>query len=215
MARDFIRHCEEDREGFFNSLVTMDESWIHYSTPEMKEQSKQWLPKGVPPPKKAKVVTSPKKSMLVAFFDNQGMIYRSYVPQGRTINSELYVGILTNFLSHLCRKRSAKFYGGWLFHQDNAHPNVSQYTKDFMDSEGINLLLHAPYSPDLTPANFWPFPAIKVRLGGKSSCTQEELEVGVEGCVRQLYENGPMEVFERWQHRMKKCIELGGDYVEK
>ncbi|KAG5316919.1 SETMR methyltransferase, partial [Pseudoatta argentina] len=36
--------------------ITVDETWIHYFTPETKEQSKQWTSPSEPAPKKAKIV---------------------------------------------------------------------------------------------------------------------------------------------------------------
>lgn len=41
---------------FLWRFVTVDETWIHHYTPEMKEQSKQWTSPGEPAPKKAKTV---------------------------------------------------------------------------------------------------------------------------------------------------------------
>ena len=42
----------------FLRFITVDETWIHYFTPEMKEQSKQWASPGEPAPKKVKTVKS-------------------------------------------------------------------------------------------------------------------------------------------------------------
>jgi len=41
---------------FLRRFVTVDETWIHWYTPETKEQSKQWTSPGEPAPKKAKTV---------------------------------------------------------------------------------------------------------------------------------------------------------------
>jgi hypothetical protein len=38
--------------GFFNSIVTINETWIHIYDPETKEQSKEWRHIGSPHPKK-------------------------------------------------------------------------------------------------------------------------------------------------------------------
>ncbi len=84
-----------------------------------------------------------------------------------------------------------------------------------MDKRGINLIPHAPYSPNLAPADFWLFPAIKRLLAGISLNTQQELETGEEGCFQELYKNAPADVFERWLKRFTKCVDMGGDYVEK
>ncbi len=151
--------------------------------------------------------------MLVAFFDAKGVIYRTYVTNA-TINSDVYQNILPNFLQHLRKKRPEKL-GNWFLHQDNARPHVSKSTLEFMGKKGIKLIKHAPYSPDLAPADFWLFPTLKSLLAGRSFDMQQELETAVEGCLRQLYRNGPVDVFKQWHKRLTKCIDVGGDYVEK
>jgi len=52
---------------FLRRFVTIDETWIHWYTPENKEQSKQWTSPGEPAPKKAKTVPLARK-VKVTFF---------------------------------------------------------------------------------------------------------------------------------------------------
>jgi len=61
---------------FLRRFVTVDETWIHWYTPETKEQSKQWTSPGEPAPKKAKSVPSAGKAV---FWDSQGVIYIDYI----------------------------------------------------------------------------------------------------------------------------------------
>jgi len=63
---------------FLRRFVTVDETWIHWFTPETKEQSKQWTSPGEPAPKKAKTVPSAGKVMATVFWDLQGVIYIDY-----------------------------------------------------------------------------------------------------------------------------------------
>lgn len=215
MARDFKRLHFQQGEAFLQSIVTMDESWILYSTPEMKRQSMQWIEKGSNPPTKARVVGSQKKVMLVAFFDFKGMIYQHYVPPGTTINSAYYCKVLTQFLRHLQTKRPEKIRDGWLFHQDNARPHTSRETTQFMEAKSIKTLYHAPYSPDLAPCDFFLFPRLKVLLAGQKFDTENELKVSVQGFLADLSKEGFLFVFEKWAERLDKCIRLEGNYVEK
>jgi Transposase. len=215
MAKDFKSAYFKTGKAFLDSIVTMDESWILYSTPEMKRMSAQWLTKGSNPPKKAKVVGSEKKLMLIAFFDSKGMIYQTYLPKGHTINSDYYIKVLSTFLKHLRKKRPEKIAQGWLLHQDNARPHVSRATADFMVKKDIKILPHAPYSPDLAPCDFWLFPQLKTKLSGIRFDTEIELRTGVEGALKDLTAGGVLHVFEKWHARLIKCIEVGGGYVEK
>eukprot|EP00095_Tigriopus_kingsejongensis_P003660 snap_masked-scaffold11_size778918-processed-gene-2.4 protein:Tk03660 transcript:snap_masked-scaffold11_size778918-processed-gene-2.4-mRNA-1 annotation:"mariner transposase" len=144
----------------------MDESWLSFFTPEMKSHWMQWLPKGAPPPNKAKVQYSTKKLMLIAFFDIKGMVYQHWLPKGQTINSTYNCQVISNFLRHLRQKRPEKFVQGWILHQDNARPHVSKQTLGFFDKKKIKTLPNALYSPDLAPSDFWLFPSLKAKLAG-------------------------------------------------
>jgi len=52
---------------FLRRFVTVDETWIHWYTPETKEKSKQWTSPDEPAPKEAKTVPSAGQVMATVF----------------------------------------------------------------------------------------------------------------------------------------------------
>lgn len=42
LSREFLWRHEEEGKEFLNSIVTADETLVHYFIPQKKEQSKQW-----------------------------------------------------------------------------------------------------------------------------------------------------------------------------
>ena len=76
--------------------------------------------------------------------------------------------VLSKFLGSSYEEKAEKICQGWLLHQDNARPHISKATMDFIAKHGINLLNHAPYSPDLAPCDFWLFPHLKTLLAGNT-----------------------------------------------
>jgi Transposase (partial DDE domain) len=80
--------------SLLNNIVTMDESAVSFHTPETKKkQSRQWFKKGTPGPVKAKVHATRSKQMILAFFDNKGIIYTIYVcSQGGHSHCHLHCG---------------------------------------------------------------------------------------------------------------------------
>jgi len=56
---------------FLHRFVTVDETWIHWYTPETKEQSKQWTLPGEPAPKKATTVPLAGKVIATVFWGSQ------------------------------------------------------------------------------------------------------------------------------------------------
>ena len=55
---------------FLRRFVTVDETWMHWYTPETKEQLKQWTSPGERAPKKAKTLLSAGKIMATVFWDS-------------------------------------------------------------------------------------------------------------------------------------------------
>src|ERR1700755_1274779 len=86
---------------FLRRFVTVDETWIHWYTPETKEQSKQWTSRGERAPKKAKTVVSAGKGMSTAFWDLQGVIYLHYLEKGKTVTGLYYAELLGRFDAEL------------------------------------------------------------------------------------------------------------------
>ena len=214
LAEEFVRRAGTNPGAFLGSIVTMDKSAVSFHTPESKEQSKQWLPKGQSGPIKAKVHTTRKKQMVMAFFDAEGPIYHHYVATGTKVNGDYIIEVMANFLKIFKRKRPLKASKKWILHWDNAPVHTSTAVQDFLDAKRVVTLPHAPYSPDLAPADFWFFPKIKAALAG----------INIEGnSVRKEWERvlGTIdppdysEAFQRWLDRQQKSIRLAGGYVEK
>ncbi len=82
--------------GFLKRLVTMDETWVYTYDPLNKVQASQWLSSGEPRPSHPKRPRAVGKCMLITFCDWKGMVYHEYV-RGRTVNSDLFVRILSRF----------------------------------------------------------------------------------------------------------------------
>ena len=74
-SKDCLELFKRNPNEFLLRFVTVDETWIHYCTPETNQQSKKWVSSGEPSPKKAKVSLSANKVMVTVFCDARGMIH--------------------------------------------------------------------------------------------------------------------------------------------
>ncbi|UYV74996.1 POLG [Cordylochernes scorpioides] len=70
-----------DGDQLFSHIVTGDESWVHHSTPETKQQSMVWKKPEESAPKKAKVTISAGKVMAIVFWDCKGVLLVGYLSQ--------------------------------------------------------------------------------------------------------------------------------------
>ncbi len=78
---------------FFDNVITADETWVHYDTPETKRQSMKWKHTESPVAKKFKETISAKKTMASVFWDVQGIILCEFLPKGETINANRYIDV--------------------------------------------------------------------------------------------------------------------------
>jgi len=79
---------------FFYSIVTTDETWMHYFTPESKRSSVQWRHPGSLKPKKGKTKFSAGKVMATIFWDSKGVLYVDFLTERHKINNEYYLALL-------------------------------------------------------------------------------------------------------------------------
>jgi len=97
---DRVSICTDLREraqndlNFMSSVITGDESWVYGYDPERKQMSSQWKTASSPRPKKARQVKSNVKTMLIAFFDIDGLVHHEYVPRGQKVNKKFYKTVL-------------------------------------------------------------------------------------------------------------------------
>ena len=92
---------------FFKKIVTGDETWCFAYDTTTKRQSAAWDGETSPRPKKLRFLKSRVKSMLVIFFDWQGVIHEEFVPEGGTINAVYYKGVMERLRNRIRRVRPA------------------------------------------------------------------------------------------------------------
>jgi hypothetical protein len=161
----------------------MDESATSFHTPRTKRESKQWVKKGQPGPRKVKVHGTRTKKMVLAFFDAKGIIYTNYVPKGETVNAEYIKKALARFLKVFKANKPIMSSQDWFLHWDNAPVHTAATVQEYLEAKGIKTLQHLPSLPDLALTDFFLFPRVKSELAGLSM-KQESFQKSWEGVVR-------------------------------
>ena len=145
-----------------------------------------------------------------------GIVYMNYMPVGVTVNAAYLIDILGSFLKAMRVKRPHLIASNdWVLHWDNAPVHTARLATEFIAKKGIKMVPHAPYLPDLAPADFWLFPKIKANLALDGLI----IENSVHNSWERLAYTIPTEEFratwDKWLERHEKCIRIGGEYVEK
>ena len=73
---------------------------------------------------------------------------------------------------------------------------------------------HPPYSPDVTPSNFFLFPWLKNVFKEKCFADVEEVEKKMAEALKALKINEFKNCFEQWKKHLNRCIASNGEYFE-
>ena len=105
--------------------------------------------------KKACQVHSNVKSMLIVFFNIQGIVHKEFIPPSQTVNDKFYCEVLKRLREGIRRKRPEKWKkNNWFLHHDNA-PAHTSLVQQFLTSENITVIPHpTPIRLTLPPATF-------------------------------------------------------------
>ncbi len=152
--RDWLEAIES--ENILECVITCDESWLFEYDPETKRKSMQWVGEVEAKPNKARISKSPVKSMLVAFFDKEGLIHKEFLLENTTMNAELYLNIVQHVREQICRVRP-EFWANnsWLFYQDNTPVHFAFKICDFFAQNQVNVLDHPYIHPISLHATFF------------------------------------------------------------
>ena len=214
-ALTFLTRYHEEGDEMLNHIVTGDETWVSHVTPESKQQSSQWKHIASPRVKKFKQTISTRKMMCTVFWDRQGVLLVEFMVRGTTINSAAYCETLKKLRREIQNKRRGMLSRGVLLLHDNALPHTAALTQNLITSFGWEQIDHPPYSPDLAPSDFHLFLHLKKFLAGQRFENDDDLKDAVKKWLTSqaaaFYEEGVQKLVPRYD----KCLNNGGDYVEK
>lgn len=214
-ALTFLLRYSEEGDDFLSQIVTGDETWVAYDTPESKQQSMEWRHSSSPTKVKFKRTISVRKIMCTVYWDRNGVLLVEFLHRGDTINSTTYCETLKKLRRAIQNKRRGMLSRGIVLLHDNARPHTAKRTQDLIASFGWEQLDHPPYSPDLAPSDYHMFLHLKKHLGGLRHNDDDAVKTTVlqwlSHQAADFYEEGIQKLVVRYD----KCLNIGGNYVEK
>ena len=87
-SKCYLQLFQDNKKEFLCKYVTMDETWIHYFTPESNWLLAVWTAACESHPKRSKMQTSADMVLASIFWDAQGILLIDYLEKGRTINTK-------------------------------------------------------------------------------------------------------------------------------
>ncbi|UYV83854.1 hypothetical protein LAZ67_X000432 [Cordylochernes scorpioides] len=199
--KNMVEMTRTDPE-WMQKIITEDETWVYQYDPETKRQSSQWIERGEPKPKKARFTKSKVKTLLVTLFDINGLVHHEFIPFGRTINQEVYLGIMRRLREAVRLKRPERWQNNdWILHIDNARPHTAHVVLQFLAKHSTIHIPHPPYSPDLAPNDFFLYPKLKMKLKGRKFDNVDMIQAESKATLRNLSKSDFISCFDNWKKR--------------
>lgn len=104
--KECLRIFSRNPNEILRRFITVDETWIHHTTPEGKQQSKQWISTNEGAPKKTKMGQSVNKVMSTLFWNLLGVIRIDDLVKSKTITGEYCPHPMDRFDTVVKQKRS-------------------------------------------------------------------------------------------------------------
>lgn len=203
---------KEQNDPFLDRLMTSDEKWIYFDN---TERSYAWLDKGQPSCSTPKPSIHRKKVMLCIWWCPKGVVFWELLPDGQSINGELYVRQLTKVNAALTDKWPALVNRSKVIYQhDNARPHIAKVVKEKLTDLKWEVIPHPPYSPDLAPSDYHLFLSMSNAFKGQKFTNRDEVHRAVTNFLEvkgyQFCADGIKKLKERWV----KTVDCNGDYFD-
>ena len=201
VAEDMLEQVNSD-PTFIQRIITGDETWVYEFDMQTSQQAAEWRYPHEPKPKKPRQSRSKVKVILLGFFDYHGVVHSEFVPNGSTVNKEYYLEVMRRLRENVRRKRPNLWKeNSWILHHDNAPSHKAHIVNTFLTKNSTNIIEQPPYSPDLTPCDFFLFPKLKLPLRGRRFESIEAIKENSLKELKKISSNAFKRCFDDWTNR--------------
>ena len=142
------------------------------------------------------------KMLYAIFFNSSGPVVQVPCPSGHTVTGRFYKkSVLKKVKEFNNKKRPSKGWSGVHLLHDNASSHKCEVVKSFFASEKVKVLNHPPYSPDLSPCDFFLFPRLRKMLSGNKYTSRSSLGSAIYQCLQQIPKEDYLPAFRDWVKR--------------
>jgi histone-lysine N-methyltransferase SETMAR len=166
-ARTLLQALRNDQSQNFSYIMTGDESWFYYNyeSPTVFARARDEVVPRVSP------TIGSKKVMITIFFTANRLMRLVYLPQGQKCNKEHFINEILEGINDECNHDTGYRVTKTLkIHMDNCRVHNAMEASQAIGRIKIKRLAHPPYSPDLSPCDFWFFGWAKTALQNRR-CT--------------------------------------------
>ena len=161
LASQVIEKYDKCDPRRLEEIVTGDETWIYHFQPDSKAKNKVWVSSEGDRPVIAPRCKTSNRMLYAIFFDSKGPVLQISVPKGSSVTGKFYrESVLTQLVDFYQKRRLRTGVRGIKLLHDNAPAHKSATVQEYQKESGLDVLEYPPYSPYLSPCDFWLFPIL-------------------------------------------------------
>ena len=121
--------------------------------------------------------------MYAIFFNSGGPVVQVPCPSGHTVTGRFYKNSVLKKVKEFDQAKDGQESTFYM----TTPPLISvRLLSLFLASEKVKVLNHPPYSPDLSPCDFFLFPRLKKMLSGNKYTSRSSLGSAIYQCLKQI-----------------------------
>ena len=93
------------------------------------------------------------------------------------------------------------------------YPGICLTTEE-KGGKSIPVVPQSPYSPDLSPCDFFLFPRLKNHFKGRHFGTLDNIQKSVTVELKGKPAEAFQDCYEQWKQRFRRCVAAQGNYFE-
>ncbi|CAF1433346.1 unnamed protein product, partial [Rotaria sp. Silwood1] len=165
-----LRICRQNLEKLRNEtwhlcdVITGDETWIYHRQIGRKSSNATWVGENKPPRTIVRRNRFEPRTLFCFFFKSTGSLLIHKVDKDKTIDHDYYIDNCLIPVINEIRKKEKSSRTTYKMLHNNGPPHTHPDVIDYLMEEGIEIIPHPPYSPDLAPCDFWLNDYIKNKL---------------------------------------------------
>uniref|UniRef100_A0A914PQU3 DUF4817 domain-containing protein n=1 Tax=Panagrolaimus davidi TaxID=227884 RepID=A0A914PQU3_9BILA len=203
--------------NFFQRIDWSDEAHFHLDGGVNKQDFRYWSTEN-PHWHRSQALYPPRVTVWAAI-GSSGII-GPYFFEGN-VNGDNYLHMLRNF--YLPQVQNRPGFANQVFQQDGAPPHWRLTVRDWLNANfpnrwigrGSPIMPWPPRSPDLTPMDYFLWGILKSKVYRTPLANLAELRARIIEAFAEVTPEMIQNVIASYERRLRKCIEVGGESVEK
>jgi hypothetical protein len=154
--------------------------------------------------------------MFTVFFTNRKLLIADDLPKGQKYHQDYFISdIPTELEREKMRYKWRKQGGTFYVHMDHSKSHDGAKIQSKFDIKGLVRSPHPPYSPDLSPCDFWFFGMAKGEMKDREFYTVQDIRSQLAEIWTRLTFEDVQSVFLAMKIRLNWVTENGGVYYRE